>query len=38
VEDGAEGIFWTRERGSERRMVLRGIFKPKRDKVIGGWF
>ena len=35
-EDGAEGNIWTQEGGSERRMVLRGIFGPKREKVREG--
>jgi len=30
------GIFWTQERGSDRRMVLRGIFRTKREEVREG--
>jgi len=30
------GIFWTQETGNDRRMVLRGIFGPKREEVRGG--
>jgi len=29
-------IFWTQEGESERRMVLNGIFEPKREKLRGG--
>ena len=36
-EDGPEGKIWTQEGGSERRMVLRGMFGPKREEVRGGW-
>ena len=35
-EDGADGNIWTQESGSERRMVLRGIFGPKREEVRAG--
>ena len=31
--DDAEGDIWTQEGGSERRIVLRGIFGPKREEV-----
>ena len=36
-EDGAEGYISAQDRGSERSMVLRGIFGPKRVKERGGW-
>jgi len=36
-EDGAEGNIWTHEGGSERRIVLGGIFGTKREEVKGGW-
>jgi len=36
-KDGAEWNIWNQERGSERRMVLRRIFGPKREKLRGGW-
>ena len=32
-KDSARGNDWTQERGSERRMVLRGIFGPKKEEV-----
>ena len=35
-EYGAEGNIWTQEGGSERRMVLRGIFEHKREEVSEG--
>jgi len=31
------GIFWTEERRSEKRKVLRGIFGSKREEVRGEW-
>jgi len=31
------GIFWTQKRGSERSMVLRGIFEHKGVNVRVGW-
>ena len=31
--DGAEENIWTQEGGSEGRIVLRGIFGPKREIV-----
>ena len=31
------GKVWTQEGGSERRMVLRGIFGPKRVEVRAGY-
>jgi len=36
-EDGAEGNIWTQDGGSERRMVLRGIFGTNSVEVRGGW-
>ena len=36
-EDGAEGNIMTQEGGSERRIVLGGMFGPKREEVRGGW-
>jgi len=30
-------IFWIQERGSERSMVMRRIFTPKREDVRGRW-
>ena len=35
-KDNAGGDVWTQEGGSERRMVLRGIFGPKREEVREG--
>ena len=32
-KDSAGGNVWTQEGGSERRMVLRGMFGPKREEV-----
>jgi len=31
------GNIWTQEEGSETRMLLKGIFGPKREEVRGGW-
>ena len=36
-KDSAGGNVWTQEGGSERRMVLRGIFGPKREEVREAW-
>ena len=36
-KDSPGGNVWTEEGGSERRMVLRGIFGPKREEVRGAW-
>ena len=36
-EDSAEGNIWTEEGGSERKIVLGGMFGPKREEVRGGW-
>ena len=33
-EYGAKGNIWTQEGGSEGSMVLRGIFRPKKEDVI----
>ena len=35
-EDGADRNIWTQEGGSERRMLLRGIFVPKREEEREG--
>ena len=36
-KDIAGGNVWTQEGGSERRIVLGGMFGPKREEVRGGW-
>jgi len=36
-EEADEGNIWNQKRGSESRMVLSGIFGPKREEVSGGW-
>ena len=36
-KDIAGGNVWTEEGGSERRMVLREIFGPKREEVREAW-
>jgi len=33
---GLSGIIWTQEEGSERRIVLGGMFGPKREEVREG--
>ena len=36
-DDGVKGNIWTQEGGSERKLVLRGIFGLKREEVRGEW-